>query len=128
MICDQLDEIYRTVPILSTVERMTNDHTSYRQLKAELQTMGVYLLKEEFPIRKIYTFLVAQDMPCTMGPKNRNSTERFEDKVGPNIIPNDHDTQWYQPYIWRIQGAGSRPPGRIEYYPYRVNKYRACPV
>ncbi len=49
--------------------------------------MCVYLLNEEFPSKKIYTFLVAEDMPYMMNTKNRNSVGGFEDKVDPKLLP-----------------------------------------
>ncbi len=47
--------------------------------------MRLYLLKEEFPISKIYTFLVAENMPNTMGTRNHKSTEGLEDAGGPKL-------------------------------------------
>ncbi len=47
--------------------------------------MGIYLLNEEFPIGKIYAFLVAVDMSYTMGIRNRNFTEGLEGTGGPKL-------------------------------------------
>ena len=47
--------------------------------------MGIYLLDGEFPIGKIYTFLVAEDMPYTLGTRNQNFTVGVEDTGGPNL-------------------------------------------
>ncbi len=48
--------------------------------------MRAYLLKEEFPTSKIYSFLVAQNMAYMMGRRNQNFTVGLEDTCGPNTL------------------------------------------
>ncbi len=56
--------------------------------------MRIYLLKEEFSVSKIYTFLIAQDMAYTMSTRNQNSNKNKhpESSIYNDTIMYGHDT------------------------------------